>query len=111
MLIASGKDVRIFEIYPFSSLTWTQAWILSLQTTESRMRSTSGRRGSSRKIKKTKKLFKKIFRGFNALCKNQDEENRQWALYITEESLIKYLPKLFGYKSEFLAKRLYAMLT
>jgi len=56
------------------------------------------------------KLFKKIFRGFQVLCKNSDEE-KQSQLYITEGSLIKNMPKLFGYKNEFIAKRFYSMMT
>jgi len=57
------------------------------------------------------KLFRKIFRGFNALAKNQDEEDRPWELYITEGSIIRHMPRVFGYKSEFLAKRFYTIIT
>ena len=56
-------------------------------------------------------FFRKIFRGFNALAKNQNGKDRPWELYITEGSIIRHMPRVFGYNNEFLAKRSYTIIT
>ena len=44
------------------------------------------------------------------MAKNPDEE-RESKVFITENSISKHLPKLFGYKSEFISKRFYILMT
>jgi len=56
------------------------------------------------------KLFSKMYRGFVCLSKNP-EETVESQVQVTENSFIKNMTKLFGYKSEFLAKRFYLLMT
>ena len=58
------------------------------------------------------KLFGKIFRAFRSLCRNGDEENaKEHQLFLTEQTMQKNLPRLFGYKNDFLASRIYMLIS
>ena len=56
------------------------------------------------------KLFKRLFTGFRTLSKNPEETSKS-KIFISEYSISKNLSRLFGYKSEFIAKRLYYLMT
>ena len=59
------------------------------------------------------KIFKKLFTAFCTLAKNGDdlEKKGEAGIFLTEGSIVKNLVKQFGYKSEFLAKRFYYLMT
>jgi hypothetical protein len=59
------------------------------------------------------KIFKKVFTAFCTLAKNGEELDRKGeaGIFLTENSIMKNLVKQFGYKSEFLAKRFYYLMT
>ena len=61
------------------------------------------------KTKLNEKVFKKIFRAFKCLSKNDDEEVED-KIFVTEGSVLRNLTKIFGYKNDYLGKRLYAII-
>ena len=54
----------------------------------------------------------KIFRGFRCLSKNGDDEpDKDERVFLTEKSMQRNLSRLFGYKNDFLASRLYNLMS
>ena len=64
------------------------------------------------RYKLPEKTFDKIFRGFKSLCKNHDDENaKEYQFFMTEASMQRNFNRQFGYKNDFLASRIYNIIT